>query len=132
MKTTKIAGRYVPIEPGPTIVINFSAGHEGTAGAGSYAFWASVVSPLGDCVRWPAGKDPGERFRIMQGAPGYEAAWERSRRAKRIRPAMREEVELWLNSHLEDARHATTGELGGAKVRVVSEGGRYRFIQDAP
>jgi hypothetical protein len=56
MRETEIDGRIVPIEPGPKIIITFSAGQEGPQGAGTFEFWVSVSPPLGDCVRCREGQ----------------------------------------------------------------------------
>jgi hypothetical protein len=67
----------------------------------------------------------------MEGDPDYKEAWERARRAKRLRPATLDEVELWLNGHASDACHAESGQAGGERIRVVFEDGCYRVVPDA-
>ena len=135
--TTTIAGRDVPIEPGPRTIIRFSGGR-GANEEGDWEFWTAVgpIEAMKDgtparkktAARCRPGADPGERFLRMEGAPGYERGWAIARVAEFLRPATIGELERWLDEHPDDARYAEAGEVGGDKVRVVNEGGRYRVI----
>jgi hypothetical protein len=80
--------------------------------------------------RWPAGGDPGERFRKMEGEPGYEASWVAAQTAVLVRPTSREELQGWLNDHAGDALCAGVGEIEGTKMRVVQENGRFRIERE--
>ena len=63
--------------------------------------------------RWPAGSDPGERFRQAD-------ALAATRTAQLVRPSSAQEVEVWLNdpSHVPDAPCAQHGELDGQPIRI--------------
>jgi hypothetical protein len=68
----------------------------------------------------------------MEGQRGYGSLWKKSRFADQLHPATIDDLESWMNTHPEYLPYAKCGELGGAKVRVVKEGGRCRVISDAP
>jgi hypothetical protein len=140
MTDTEIDGRLVPIEPGPKTIIGFSGGRGGPSEAGDWEFW-TAVGPMESrkdgtpirrktAARCRPGADPGERFRRMENNPAEAEGWEIARRADYLRPSVAGEVQCWLNhpSKRLDAPHAGAGEIGGAKVRVVKEGGRYRVV----
>jgi hypothetical protein len=129
--TTKIAERDVPLETGPKTIIRFSGGRGGPSEAGEWEFWAAIC-PEGKAVaRCRLDADPGERFRRMEGTPGYERSWAIARAADRLRPATAGELGRWLDRHPGDALHAETGEVRGEKIRVENERGRYRVIPEA-
>ena len=134
METTKIAGRDVPIKPGPKTIITFSGGRGGPSEASRWEFWKARGPAGGVTARCREGEDPGKRFRDMDGAPGYESSWATARVADHLRPATAKEMEAWLNDNSKgkDAPHAESGEVGGMKVRVVESDGRYRVVFDTP
>jgi len=132
MTKTKIAGRPVPIEPGPKTIISFSGERSGPDRAGRWEFW-TLMGPAGAAVtRCHEGVDPGERFCRMEGQRKYESLWKKSRSSDQLHPATIDDLESWMNTHPEFVPFAKSGELGGAKVRVVKEGGRCRVVSDAP
>ena len=63
--------------------------------------------------RWPAGSDPGERFREADARAAIQTAL-------LVRPSSAEEVEVWLNdpSHVPDAPCAQHEELDGQQIRI--------------
>ena len=71
-KTTRIANRDVPIESGEVSTVEFSAGREGAEEAGAWEFWTALNSRAAVNARCRQGSDPGEWFRRMEGAKGYE------------------------------------------------------------
>jgi hypothetical protein len=133
MSMTKIAGRDIPIrEDGDLITVHFSAGRAGGEEAGDYAFWA-MDWPAADgvfsyTVRWPQGGDPGERFRIMEGAKGYERPWLIASNAQYIRRATEDEVIRWLNTHKSDAQFAESCSIGMETRRVMATVDGFRFL----
>jgi hypothetical protein len=132
MTTTKIDGRPVPIEPGSKTIISFSAGRRGPDEAGKWEFW-TLMGPAGAAViRCQEGADPGESFCRMTGQGEHASPWRKSRFTDHLHPATIDELESWMNTHPECVPHAKTGELGGAKVRVVKEGRRYQVVLDEP
>jgi hypothetical protein len=123
---TSIDGRTVSIEPGPKTIISFSGGR-----GGRLEFW-TLMGPSGAAVTsCHEGADPGERFCRMKRQRECQSRWKRSRFADQLHPATIDELESWMNSHPEHVPHARSGELGGAKVRVVKDGGRYRVVLDS-
>jgi len=126
MEKTKIGEREVPIKPGAKTIVRFSGGNGGPEEAGEWEFW-TVVGPErgGDIARCRAGGDPGERWRRMQGAKGYEElyAWASSM-AQYMRPASTAEVEVWLNKNQKDARFVEAVQVDGQEMAVAA---KYRL-----
>lgn len=97
--TTTIGSRDVPFEAGDLITAHFSAGGGGPQEAGAWEFWTVVVPGDAITARWRPGKDPGERFRIMETSP---SELERglfstlASAAQKIRPATMVETVGWL------------------------------------
>ena len=132
MTETTIDGRPVSIEPGSKTIISFSEGRGGPDEAGRWEFW-TLMGPAGAVVtRCHEGADPGECFSGKRGPRENERPWKKSRFADQLHPATIDELESWMNTHPEYIAHAKSGELGGANVRVVKEGGRYWVVSDAP
>lgn len=128
MDHTWIAGRKVPIEPRPKTVVSFSAGCNPDDPPGDYEFWTMKNEDAALHVgRRPAGRDPGERFQMMNGVVGYEQAWKDAQTATLIRPTSAKELVDWLNdvSHSGDAPCARWCQVKGKNMRVVewTEGG---------
>jgi hypothetical protein len=122
MEKTTIAGREVPIKQGPKIVVSFSGGKVGAEEAGPWEFWVLVGKDgRGTIGRCHPGSDPGERWRRMEGARGYERHWEKAQSAEYLRPASVADVEVWLNepSHQRDARFAESVEIDGKAMTIV-------------
>jgi len=121
--TTRIANRDVPIVNGELITIRFSAGHQGQEEAGIWEFWTIFKKENGvvdkHFGRCRSGSDPGERFRRMEGEGEHEKAWKVASIADGVRPATKSEVELWLNSHKEDAQFADSCQVGGKALSVA-------------
>ena len=118
-KTTKIADSDIAIEPGQPIAIRFSGGRQGKSEAGVYEFWTifnNTDKPV--TGRSLQGTDPGERFRRMQGARGYEQYWKVAATAIAIRPATQEEVLNWLQTHGDDALFAESCKIGEKTLKV--------------
>ena len=129
MPTTRIDGQPIPIEPGPKTIISFSGG-ESPGRTGRWEFW-TLMGPSGAAVTsCHEGADPGERFSRMGGQRELQYLARKSRFAFQLHPATVDELESWMNSHPEHVPHARSGELGGAKVRVVKDGRRYRVVSD--
>ena len=126
MEKTKIGEREVPIKPGAKTTVRFSGGNGGPEEAGEWEFW-TVVGPErgGDIGRCRAGGDPGERWRRMQGAKGYEKlyAWASSV-AQYMRPASAAEVEVWLNKNQKDARFVEAVAVDGQEMAIAA---KYRL-----
>jgi hypothetical protein len=124
---TTINGREVPLHGGDLVTIVFSGG-PGEGDAGPKDFW-TAESPSKNrklTVRWRHGEDPGERYRMMKGAKGYEEHWEIARTATAIRPATQAEVLSWLNQHPQDAPFAQTCQTTRI-TRVVRTNDGFRF-----
>jgi hypothetical protein len=122
MEKTTIAGREVPIKQGPKIVVSFSGGKVGAEEAGPWEFWVLVGKDgRGTIGRCHPGSDPGERWRRMESARGYERHWEKAQSAEYLRPASVADVEVWLNepSHQRDARFAESVEIDGKAMTIV-------------
>jgi hypothetical protein len=111
--TTKIANRDVPIEPGELITLCFSGGRGGGSEAGAWEFWTAFGDKGRTTARCRQHSDPGERFRKMEGASGYEDSWKVATTAKGIRPATQAEVTEWLKCHDEDAPFVESCQVGG-------------------
>jgi hypothetical protein len=129
MRTTEIAGREVPIQPGPPVTITFSGGAAGPSDAGVYEFWTLVI-PQGativfDTARQRTGDDPGERWRRMEHAPGYEESYKRAKKAQHMKPAAIKLVEDWLNKHPADAECIVSCSQDGKPMKV--SGPPYRL-----
>ena len=131
---TRIAGSDVPVQPGPPTRVYFCSHCEPRDAPGFYDFWTMKNEErklrLG---RRPAGRDPGERFQMMEGQAGYEDAWEEAQTAILVRPSSTEELEGWLNdsAHVRDAPCAQFGEVDGHPIKILKEpSGRY-FVQAA-
>jgi hypothetical protein len=122
--STKIAGRDVPIEPGDLVTIQFSGGRGGQAEAGMWQFWTIFNDRLQSTARCREGSDPGERFRRMEGAKGYERPWQVAVTSKAIRPATLNEVIGWLKDHNEDSQFVEGAHIGAKslKVRQTAQG----------
>ena len=131
MKTTKIADRDVPIEPGVLFVIRFSGGRLGETEAGVYEFWTVFKVENGTVMKCTArchqGSDPGERFRRMEGQKGYEQAWEVASAATGIRPATEKAVMKWLTEHPDDACFAESCFVAGTNFKVVKTVDEYQL-----
>ena len=119
-RTTTIAGREVPVEPGRLVTVQFSAGRGGPAEAGVWEFWTIVNDEAASTARCREGHDPGERFRRMEGVQGYERHWQVAATSKAIRPATLEEVTNWLNGHAADAQFVEACRIDGKDVKVVN------------
>jgi hypothetical protein len=131
VETTTIGGRSVPVTAGPKTVIKFAGGRNGPQEAGDYEFWSAITSSgLSLTGRALAGGDPGERFRRTESSKGDQSSWETMERdpVQRVRPALRSEVERWINDKTGDAPHAQGGEVGGTAVRVEKQGDRYVLV----
>lgn len=130
MTETEIAGRRVPIEPGPKTIIRFSSGRGGEGEAGDWEFWTAVGPTHAVTARCRPGKDPGERFCRMEKSKDEQPGWIVARQAKYLRAATASELEAWLNhpSKGQDAPHAKAGEAVGEQVRVDNQDGRYRVV----
>lgn len=126
-KTTKIANRDVPIEPGELITVSFSGGRAGESEAGAWEYWTAFNNRGRITARCLQGSDPGERFRRMEGEKGYEDSWKVAATAKGIRPATQAEVIKWLKSHHEDALFAEFCQVGGRTMSVVRAADDFRF-----
>jgi hypothetical protein len=108
---TCIDGINIPVQPGPLTSVFFSGDCEDPPGF--YEFWTMQNKEGSLTGRWPAGSDPGERFR-------QEDARALAQTAVRLRPSSAQEVEVWLNdpSHVPDAPCAQHGELNGQQIRI--------------
>ena len=132
MTKTRINGQPVPIEPGSKTIISFSGGSSSPGEACRWEFW-TLMGPAGAAViRCHEGADPGESFCPRNGQGEHFRLRKKSRFADQLHPATIDELESWMNTHPDCVPHARTGELGGAKVRVVKEGGRYQVVLDEP
>src|SRR5258708_5477735 len=116
---TQIDGRTIPVQPGPRTIVVFSHQCHPADPPGPYEFWAAQNQVGAVVGRRPAGRDPGERFRTMEGATGHESLWAAARTAVLVRPATRAEVLAWLNSHLDDAPCAGECEVNGIGCRIT-------------
>ncbi len=125
--TTEIAGRDVPIEAGDVITLQFSSGRCGKPEAGAWEFWTVFNEQSRSTARCRPGRDPGERFRKMEGLGRYEEHWNIAATAKAIRPATQDEVISWLNSHPEDAKFAQSCQVGPKNMTVLSTEDGFRF-----
>ena len=126
-KTTRIANRDVPIEPGELITVRFSGGRAGESEAGAWEFWTAFNNRGRITARCLQGSDPGERFRRMEGKKGYEDSWKAAATAKGIRPATQAAVIEWLKRHNEDALFAESCQVGGKTMSVVRTVDGVRF-----
>ena len=114
---TKIAGKEIPVkEESDLITVHFSAGRAGSEEAGDYEFWSAVSGNRGCSARCRQGSEPGERFRIMKGVPGYEDCWAIASNAQYIRRATEDEVIGWLNGHKTDAEGISPGLKHGTET----------------
>jgi hypothetical protein len=128
-ETTTIAGKVVPLKPGARSTVVFTAGRAGPAEAGIWELWAAVDDQgKGQTARCQQGDDPGERFRRMETAPGYEAAWELAKTATLLRPATLREVASWLASHEEDTKFATACSVDGKSYAIEQQAG-FRLVE---
>lgn len=114
-----IAGRTVPIRPGKKTVMSFTGGKGGPEEAGLWELWTLIAPPWKDRARIRADQDPGERWRRMEGTPGYEHSWEIAKKVEYLRPASAKDVVDWLNSHLKDAEFADWCEIDGQRFKVT-------------
>jgi hypothetical protein len=126
-KTTKIANRDVPIEPGELITVRFSGGRGGESEAGAWEFWTVFNNRRAFIARCLQRSDPGKRFLRMEGEKGYEDSWKVAATAKGIRPATQAEVIKWLKDHNEDAMFAESCQVGGRTRRVVRAADGFTF-----
>ena len=126
MSKTRIGARDIPIKDGRKTVVRFSGGKGGPEEAGAWEFW-TVVGPErgGDIGRCREGGDPGERWRRMDGAKGYEKlyAWACTV-AQYMRPASAAEVEVWLNKNQKDASFVESVEVDGKAMTLSA---KYRL-----
>jgi hypothetical protein len=122
MISTIIGEREVPIRPGPKTTLVFSEG-------GAFDFWTLAMSGFGQQTgRCPVGSDPGERWRRMQGAKGYEKYFESARTfAVFLRPASADEVRHWLEQHPTEAQHLVSCEVDGKRLRLVQRNARLEL-----
>jgi hypothetical protein len=128
--TTLIAGRPIPVQPGPRTKVHFSANCNPADPPGAYDFWALLVENGGMTGRWPAGGDPGDRFRQMEGLPGYEEHWQAARTAVLIRPASGAEVIKWMHAHPTDAPCAGHCVVGNKEFQIArQQTGEYALVQ---
>ena len=69
--------------------------------------------------------DPGERWRRMAGAKGYEKlyAWDSSA-AQYMRPASAAEVEVWLDKNQKDARFVEAVAVDAQEMAIAA---KYRL-----
>jgi hypothetical protein len=112
---------------GDLVTIRFSGGRQGQEEAGIWEFWTVFKKENGVVSKYFArcrqGRDPGERFRRMEGQKEYEKeygeAWSVASAADGIRPATKAEVELWLNTHKVDAQFADSCQLGDKVLSVA-------------
>jgi hypothetical protein len=103
MTTPKIAGRDVRIEPGEPTAVPFSRGALGEHEAGLVPVLGCFNDDgKGVIARCRPGADPGERFRIMEGDPVYAEHWPIVATSISVRPAKKEEVDVWRKSHPKD------------------------------
>ena len=123
MSNTRIGARDIPIKDGRKTLVRFSGGKGGPEEAGDWEFW-TVVGPErgGDIGRCRAGGDPGERWRRMDGAKGYEKlyAWACTA-AQYVRPASAAEVEVWLNKNQKDARFVESVQVAGEEMTLSAK-----------
>ena len=126
MQKTKIGARDIPIKDGRKTLVRFSGGNGGPGEAGLWEFW-TIVGPErgGDIGRCREGADPGERWRRMAGAQGYEKlyAWATSA-AQYMRPSSAAEVEVWLNKNQKDARFVESVQVAGEDMAIAA---KYRL-----
>ena len=108
---TCIDGINIPVQAGPLTSVFFSGDCEDPSGF--YEFWTMQNNEGSLAGRWPAGSDPGERFRQADARAAI-------RTALLVRPSSAQEVEVWLNdpSHVRDAPCAQHGELNGQQIRI--------------
>jgi len=123
-RSTEIAGRQVPIEPGEPSTIIFSGGRNGESDRGVWEFWtAAADGPNGAVTRCHVDSDPGERFRQMETGPKAERDLHVAvvSKAKLVRPASAKDVVNWLEVevHREDALCAGSGRISAKAVRVI-------------
>jgi hypothetical protein len=115
---TRVAGKDVPIEWGPLTKVYFCGHCEWWDPAGFYDFWTIENDKKKVTGRWPAGGDPGDRFRKMENDPDYKSAWPVLQTAVRVRPSLLKEVQKWLHGHPGDAPCAQFGEGEGQSFKV--------------
>jgi hypothetical protein len=117
VEQTTIAGKTVPIQSGPTTIVYFSADCHPSDPSGEYEFWMETTVSKPITRRRPARRDPGERFQMMGGTPGYERYWAAAQAATLVRPASDEELLNWFNdpSRAHDALCAGKGTFGGSQ-----------------
>jgi len=129
-RTTKIAGRDVPIEQGDPPIVQFSGGRRGKSEAGLYEFW-TVFNRSGHCTaRWPVGGDPGDRFRRMEGSKADATCWLIAAAADGIRPATEAELISWLSSKPGDSPFAESCRIGSKTMKIVKTAEGFSFEQD--
>lgn len=124
---TTIAGRSLRVDPGELTTLRFSGGRLGDDEAGTFEFWTVFNQERAVTARCLKGSDPGERFRRMEGVPGYHDYWQVSASATGIRPATRTEVLSWLNGHPEDAAFVASCQIGIKPMRIVKAGDGFHF-----
>ena len=128
-RSSRIANRDVPIEPGEPITVRFSGGRAGASEAGTWEFWNAFNGIGGVTARCRQGSDPGERFRRMERKREYEGYWKVAAAAKGIRPATQAEVVEWLNIHKEDLAFAESCQIEGKTMSVVRTANGVQFEQ---
>lgn len=122
MQSTIIGDREVPITQGPKTTLVFTE-------AGAFELWTLAMTGFGQQTgRCPAGTDPGERWRRMEGVKGYEKYFESARAfAVFLRPASGSEVRHWLEQHPKDAQSLESCEVAGKQMKLVSRNGRLEL-----
>lgn len=116
------------LEPGPIITVTFSSGRLGETDAGDFEFWTVYNQQAAFMARGRVGEDPGERFRRMEGLPGYAKPWHVASTASGLRPSTISEVVGWLNDHPEDATFAQAAEVRPVRLKVVRSAAGYGFV----
>ena len=117
----------MPFEEAEPVTLQFSGGRGGKSEAGRWEFWTVFNDESRCTARWPAGGDPGERFRSMEGSRGYEESWQTASTSKGIRPATKDEVIDWLNAHPEDSLFAELCQIGSKVMRIVKTAQGFSF-----
>jgi hypothetical protein len=65
----------------------------------------------------------------MKNRPQEKDDWEKARLAQRIKPAQIPGIKNWLNrkEHVDDAKFAIMGWIGGRNYSVEKNGGKYEL-----
>ena len=118
-RSTVIATRLVPLLDGELVTLQFSGGRGGEDEAGLWEFWAAIDAEAALTARCRVGSDPGERFRRMEHATGYEQPWAHASRCVALRPSSLKEVLGWLKGHRDDAQFVLSGTVGDRQLAVL-------------